>query len=326
MCIKRFTDGHTVKALVGKVHDNRGQAMTLFGLLIPLLFMFVCLGLDLGWYYLNVSRLQNAADAAALAGAQELAKDTENFSDVKGIFLVKNYLGTADDTDISAGNAVAEIYADKNLSGNDSGKLTNSWTNGNVTDIETLYKDYDGNFYYVVYLVENIRHFLMPGWFHDMGAPVVAIAMLSKDGSVPPVANSRTLLLDANGGELTDDQGESGTRRTVNENTETDTLLPTKATINLKNYDSTFNEELLFIGWNTEPDGSGTTYADGKSFTQAELNQLFGTGDTVVLYAKSSAAFCIAFRLTSASHASARSRQLFCFAQRFISVNDLAHA
>lgn len=248
--------------------------------------MFVCLGLDFGWYYLNVSRLQNAADAAALAGAQELAKDTENFSEVKGIFLVKNYLGTADDTDISAGNAVAKIYADKNLSGGDDDSVTNSWTNGNVTDIETLYKDDDGNFYYVVYLVENIRHFLMPGWFHDMGAPVVAIAMLSKDGNVQIVANSRTILLDANGGELTDDEGESGTRRTVNENTETDTLLPTKATIGLKNYDSTFNEELLFIGWNTKADGSGTTYGDGKSFTQAELNQLFGTSDTVVLYAQ----------------------------------------
>lgn len=195
-------------------------------------------------------------------------------------------MGTPDDTDISAGNAIAKIYADKNLSNSDTdAEMTNSWTKGTVTDIETLYKDGTGNFYYVVYLVENIKHFMMPGWFDDMSAPVVAIAMLSKDTNVLP-ATARTLLLDANGGELTDDEGESGTRRTVKENTETDTLLPTKATIQLKNYDSTFNEELLFIGWNTKPDGSGTTYGDGKSFTQAELNQLFGTGDTVVLYAQ----------------------------------------
>ena len=233
--------------------------------------MFVCVGLDFGWYYLNVSRLQNAADAAVLAGAQELVKDTENFSNIQSISLVDSYRGTTDDTDISAGNAVAKFYADKNLSNSDAAaEMTNSWTKGTVTDIETLYKDGDGNFYYVVHLMENIKHFIMPGWFDDMGAPVVAIAMLSKDGSVPPVA--RTLLLDANGGELTDDEGESGTRRTVKENTETDTLLPTKATINLKKYDSTFKEEFLFIGWNTKADGSGTTYGDGKSFTQAELN------------------------------------------------------
>ena len=288
MCIKSFIDRHVAGKFRKKFSDSHGQALTLFGLLIPLLFMFVCAGLDLGWYYMNVSRLQNAADAAALAGAQELVEANEKFSAVQGIFLVKNYLGTADSTDISAGNAVVKIYADKNLSGGNGGSVTNSWTNGTVTDIETLYKDDDGNFYYVVYLVENIRHFLMPGWFHDMGAPVVAIAMLSQYATDIPVVigTSRTLLLDANGGELTDDDGESGTRRTVKENTETDTPWPTKATINLKNYDSTFNEELLFIGWNTKPDGSGTTYADGKSFTQSELNQLFGTGDTVVLYAQ----------------------------------------
>ena len=48
--------------------------MTLYGLLIPFLLLVVGVGLDLGWYYLNVSRLQNAADAAALAGAQALVK------------------------------------------------------------------------------------------------------------------------------------------------------------------------------------------------------------------------------------------------------------
>ncbi|MBQ6006305.1 MAG: pilus assembly protein [Selenomonadaceae bacterium] len=46
--------------------------MVFFALLIPLLFLLVGVGLDLGWYYLNVSRLQNAADAAAVAGAREI--------------------------------------------------------------------------------------------------------------------------------------------------------------------------------------------------------------------------------------------------------------
>ena len=40
---------------------SRGQAMVFVALLIPLLILFVGVGMDLGWYYLNVSRLQNAA-------------------------------------------------------------------------------------------------------------------------------------------------------------------------------------------------------------------------------------------------------------------------
>ena len=47
---------------------QRGQALVLYALMIPLLILFVGVGIDLGWYYLNVSRLQNAADAAVLAG------------------------------------------------------------------------------------------------------------------------------------------------------------------------------------------------------------------------------------------------------------------
>ena len=60
---------------------QRGQVMVLYALLIPLLFLFVGVGIDLGWYYLNVSRLQNAADAAALAGAWELVEDDKTMKD-----------------------------------------------------------------------------------------------------------------------------------------------------------------------------------------------------------------------------------------------------
>ena len=55
-----------------KLSSVRGQALVLFALLIPILILFAGVGLDLGWYYLNVSRLQNAADAAALAGARTI--------------------------------------------------------------------------------------------------------------------------------------------------------------------------------------------------------------------------------------------------------------
>ncbi|MBE8955450.1 MAG: pilus assembly protein [Quinella sp. 2Q5] len=59
---------------------RRGQVLVLYALLIPLLIMCLGVGLDLGWYYLKVSRLQNAADAAALAGARALAKKKRGHS------------------------------------------------------------------------------------------------------------------------------------------------------------------------------------------------------------------------------------------------------
>ncbi len=70
---------------------RRGQVMVLYALLMPLMFLFVGVGLDLGWYYLNVSRLQNAADAAALAGAQTLVKQ-DDFNNYLVIALAPNKL------------------------------------------------------------------------------------------------------------------------------------------------------------------------------------------------------------------------------------------
>ncbi len=285
---------------------RRGQATVFLALLIPILFILAGVGFDIGWYYLNVSRLQNAADAAALAGASTLLNDTTNFADysIESIRLVDNKFSALPepdkDIDTATSDRVAADYARKNLSSDSAATpLKNA---ANATYAYTLVDNFSQNhseitmtprlcqdgdvFYYVVHLTEDIRHFFMPGGYDAMAAPVVAVAMLAKSADATVVFNARTLVLDANGGTLLDEENQSGTRRKVTENENTDTLLPTKATIQLKNYDSTFNEEFLFIGWNTKADGSGTTYGDGKSFTQAELNQLFGNGDTVVLYAQ----------------------------------------
>ena len=67
--------------------QQSGQMLIFFALLVPLLFLFAGLVLDLGWYYLNVSRLQNAADAAVLAGAkgllEELKKNNSKYKSYK---------------------------------------------------------------------------------------------------------------------------------------------------------------------------------------------------------------------------------------------------
>ena len=60
-----------------KFFKSRGQVVVLYAVVIPVLLMFTGVGLDLGWYYLNVSRLQNAADAAALAGAKTLSEKSD---------------------------------------------------------------------------------------------------------------------------------------------------------------------------------------------------------------------------------------------------------
>ena len=178
---------------------QHGQAMVLYALLTPLLFMCLGAGLDLGWYYLNVSRLQNAADAAAVAGAHTIINDTENFSGYgDNIVLIDKFYGDndtgTDNIDTEEGDKVAANYALKNLS-SDAGAnpirnsnqkiyaytMNDNWGKGDNPQIKmtpSLYKIGD-DFYYVVKLEENIQHLFMSGWFDAMNAPVTAIAMMA---------------------------------------------------------------------------------------------------------------------------------------------------
>src|SRR5438309_8124042 len=48
--------------------DDRGQTLVIVALSLTALFGFLGLVADIGWYELNVGRVQRAADAAALAG------------------------------------------------------------------------------------------------------------------------------------------------------------------------------------------------------------------------------------------------------------------
>ena len=78
--------------------NQKGQSMILFALLTPVLFTVGGAALDLGWYYLNLSKLQNAADAAALAGAQVISEEKPelvgNFSGEVSLKLIKKFLRT----------------------------------------------------------------------------------------------------------------------------------------------------------------------------------------------------------------------------------------
>ena len=157
-----------------KLFKQRGQTAVLYALLIPVLILFAGVGIDLGWYYLNVSRLQNAADAAALAGASKITdmlngEDLINNDQAKLYYLgplidppsdLKNYekitlknltnYYSSEQLDINEGRKHANEYANKNLNINydtavasATAAVINSWDtseeNKNVTFSSALY-------------------------------------------------------------------------------------------------------------------------------------------------------------------------------------------
>lgn len=224
-----------------KKFKQRGQALVLYALLMPLLILFAGVGLDLGWYYLNVSRLQNAADAAALAGArtiinsnsgklrdlmpilvQQLPEDngltddgeprvetstesetttneTESEEGTTITTTIKTTTTTTTtsktqlaDLDWTDGDTTAKNYAVKNIGTTQIVQADEEETASLIIDNWSLFKSpferqvvpdlnlvkVNGDFYYIVKLDENIRHFFLPGWFDSMDAKVVAIAQL----------------------------------------------------------------------------------------------------------------------------------------------------
>ncbi|MBR0260635.1 MAG: pilus assembly protein [Selenomonadaceae bacterium] len=202
--------------------NRRGQVLVFYALLIPLMFMFAGIGLDLGWYYLNVSRLQNAADAAALAGAQAFVDDDENFPTITaGALLTNNmsfnsekkYFGSTsgEQATIETANDLAEEYAVKNL-GNmkeiifetaeateTKNSIIDSWSKSKedvdrVVTPDYSFYDYGTSFYYVVRLNEKIEHLFMPGWFPSMNAPVVAVAKLAQTPKMQTIINSNVIV------------------------------------------------------------------------------------------------------------------------------------
>ncbi len=69
---------------------QKGQTLAFFAISAPVMFLFTGVVADFGWLYFNQSRLQNAADAAVVAGAQQLVFDEQNLSDYSFTKLVSN--------------------------------------------------------------------------------------------------------------------------------------------------------------------------------------------------------------------------------------------
>ena len=139
-----------------KKFKQRGQVLVFYALMIPLLLLFAGAGLDLGWYYLNVSRLQNAADAAALAGAQALIKTDDDFKNYYVAHLVSNYVPENygnyeevykntfenENTGKLSNYRTAEEVKDNLKAGRDSAE---EYVRKNLSDSETVFDSSDGN-------------------------------------------------------------------------------------------------------------------------------------------------------------------------------------
>ena len=61
--------------------SQRGAVIVLFALLLPVLFGFMGLGIDVGLAYVEKGKVQDIADAAALAGAAKLSANGNNNMD-----------------------------------------------------------------------------------------------------------------------------------------------------------------------------------------------------------------------------------------------------
>ncbi|MBQ3726623.1 MAG: hypothetical protein II902_06140 [Selenomonadaceae bacterium] len=283
--------------------------MVLYGLLVPLFILFIGASLDLGWYYLNVSRLQNAADAAVVAGAHALVDDINAKNSAAKISVTYNYDGTitdkysADylsDADTSVGDKVAANYALKNLSADNAAwtkaqdvkayTLSDDWSrdgDSEVTLMPFLYESGDETFYYVVYLTEKIEHLFMPGLFGAMDAPVVAVAMLTKNTGTL-AAKKVTIVFDANGGTFGDGTDETSREFKAAESMEDDeTSEPLYSGKDAPTYSGGKKEFKYY--WSTNPNASAEdtsdVFKDGYQMTKNEVAALFGDKDTVTLYA-----------------------------------------
>jgi Flp pilus assembly protein TadG len=87
---------------------ERGQMMPLLALLIPVLMGAVALGVDISIFYFNWGRLQNAADASALAGASYLPGNP-----TQAVSTAKTYAGL---NGVAAGEITSVVTAAGNQS------------------------------------------------------------------------------------------------------------------------------------------------------------------------------------------------------------------
>ena len=159
--------------------NQRGQSFLLFALMLPIILILIGFIIDIGRMYSGRARLQNAADAAVLAGASRIAavaaadKDDPQVS----INLVSEVpeIYSKDDTatESTNGDIVALEYANKNSLGEEFKTNINfeHYAYGDKTTVNPMY--------YVIELKNKVDHiFSLMEKFGDMNIKVVAVAKI----------------------------------------------------------------------------------------------------------------------------------------------------
>ena len=141
-----------MKKFFKSLFSQKGQTLVLYALLASLMFMVGGAAVDLGWYYYNVAKLQNAADAAAMAGALKLESDNDKNPKLVSSYPDENKRWTVDNNSKkSSADKQAEAYLKKNWDTKNK-PITNS-------DKFFLYEGKtDSNLYYVVNLKSDFTH------------------------------------------------------------------------------------------------------------------------------------------------------------------------
>ena len=166
-----------------KKFNQKAQSLVLYAMLLSTLFTVGGVATDLGWYYVNLSKLQNAADSAALAGAQVIGDEKPE--------LVRNISG-----DIFNGNDNQE-FADKMELADEQAErfLKLNWhSDGSEKHLVDksqkffLYKDGEKTYYYVVKLSgEKFEHlFDIMNNFGETELKATSIAKVIYEPPEPP--------------------------------------------------------------------------------------------------------------------------------------------
>lgn len=186
-----------LKNFLKLLHNQRAQMMVLYALLVPLLFTVGGAAVDLGWYYMNVSRLQNIADSAVIAGADVLVHPLKGgeLTDYTYGYLLPKVPNTADLTESNrftdTGDNEAKKYIKKNLEGNVSwngDKIQDNYNNSELKFAKTLYEKPDDDYkplYYEIELTEKHNHLFSMFDSFDMVISVKSAAKFTHNKETP---------------------------------------------------------------------------------------------------------------------------------------------
>ncbi|MBQ7705759.1 MAG: Tad domain-containing protein [Selenomonadaceae bacterium] len=174
---------------------QKGQSMVFFAIALPTLFMFVAAVIEFGWWFLNQSRLQNAADAAVLAGVNEILSEADANTVLSYDFVNKVPSGYSEIpiAKDAKGDTVALAYAEKNFTYVPFRNETNfferhSYRNSKLSSAtnSTAQNYFLYPMYYEVELRGQVQHlFSILNNFGEMSLHVKAIAKVSQSIIAP---------------------------------------------------------------------------------------------------------------------------------------------